>query len=43
MYLNFAEEPTDPVALFGEEKYARLQAIRATVDPDGVMVANQAV
>ena len=43
MYLNFSEEPTDPVALFGEEQYARLKAIRATVDPDRVMVANQAV
>jgi FAD/FMN-containing dehydrogenase len=43
MYLNFSEEPTDPVALFGEERAARLRAIRATVDPDRVMVANQAV
>jgi FAD/FMN-containing dehydrogenase len=43
MYLNFAEEATDPVALFGEERAARLRAIRATVDPDGVMVANHAV
>ena len=43
MYLNFSEEPTDPVALFGEERAARLRAIRATVDPDGVMVANHTV
>ena len=35
MYLNFAEDATDPVALFGEERAARLRAIRATVDPDG--------
>ncbi len=43
MYLNFAEVATDPVALFGEERAARLRAIRATVDPDGMMVANHAV
>ena len=43
MYLNFAESATDPVEFFGEETYARLRAVRAAVDPDGVMVANHAI
>ena len=37
-YLNFVEEPADAAAFYADEAYARLQAIRAAVDPDGVMV-----
>ncbi|HZB75593.1 MAG TPA: FAD-binding oxidoreductase [Solirubrobacteraceae bacterium] len=43
LYLNLAESATDPVEFFGEETYARLRAVRAAVDPDGVMVANHAI
>jgi FAD/FMN-containing dehydrogenase len=43
MYMNFAEEATDPVAFFGEERLARLRAVRATVDPDRVMVASHVI
>jgi len=32
-YLNFAERPTDPVAFYGEEAYARLRRVKAQVDP----------
>ena len=32
-YLNFAERATDPVAFYGEERYARLRQIKAEVDP----------
>ena len=33
-YPNFADEPADPVAFYGEENYRRLGAIKAQVDPD---------
>ena len=39
-YLNFAERPTDPVAFYGEETYARLRAVKAAVDPDGLFRGN---
>ena len=32
-YLNFAEQPTDPVAFYGDEVYARLRRVKAEVDP----------
>lgn len=42
-YLNFAENPTDAAAGYDVESYARLQALRATYDPEGLMVANHRV
>ena len=42
-YMNFREEPTDAATFYGEAELARLRAIRAAVDPDGVMVANHAI
>ena len=41
--LNFVERPTDPRRLFADEDYARLQAVRAAVDPEGRMVGNHPV
>ena len=42
-YLNFVEKPVDPAAFYGAEDYARLRAIRAAVDPGGMMVGNHPV
>jgi FAD/FMN-containing dehydrogenase len=42
-YLNFAENPTDAANGYDAAAYARLQAIRTRVDPDGLMVANHKV
>ena len=42
-YLNFVEQPTDTSKLFTAEAYERLRAIRAAVDPDGVMVSNHPI
>jgi len=42
-YLNFVEHVTDPAAFYGEEAYARLRAIRAQVDPDGLFRANHQI
>jgi FAD/FMN-containing dehydrogenase len=42
-YLNFAEAPTDPSAFYDAESYERLRAIRAAVDPAGLMVGNHAI
>jgi FAD/FMN-containing dehydrogenase len=42
-YLNFAENPTDAASGYGAESYARLQALRSSIDPDGLMVANHRV
>ena len=39
-YLNFVEAPTDAAAFYADEDYARLRAIRAAVDPAGIMVGN---
>jgi FAD/FMN-containing dehydrogenase len=33
-YPNFADEPADPAAFYGEENYRRLRGIKAQVDPD---------
>jgi FAD/FMN-containing dehydrogenase len=38
-YSNFMEHPVDPATLFAREDYERLQAVRAAVDPDGLMAA----
>src|SRR6185503_765639 len=42
-YLNFVERATDTSRLYETGDYARLQAIRAAVDPDGVMVGNHPI
>ncbi len=42
-YLNFAEGPTDVSTAYREEDLRRLQAIRAGIDPDGLMHANHQV
>ena len=42
-YLNFAEEDVDTRAGYDAAAYARLQAIRDRVDPDGVLMANHEV
>jgi FAD/FMN-containing dehydrogenase len=42
-YLNFAERAMDPAAFFGAETYARLQHIKADVDPAGRIRANHDV
>jgi FAD/FMN-containing dehydrogenase len=42
-YLNFAEAKTDPATLFDPTAYARLRAIKADLDPQGVFVANHAI
>jgi FAD/FMN-containing dehydrogenase len=42
-YLNFAEVQVDASDGYDAESYARLQRIRATVDPDGLMLANHRV
>jgi hypothetical protein len=39
-YRNFAERPADPATFHGPEAYARLQRVKAEVDPDGVFQAN---
>ena len=42
-YYNFSEHPTDPSLHFPPETYARLQGIRAHIDPDNVIRANHAI
>ena len=42
-YLNFAERATDPVAFYGEERYARLRKIKAEVDPLEIFRANHEI
>jgi FAD/FMN-containing dehydrogenase len=42
-YLNFAERATDPVAFYGEERYARLRRIKAEVDPLEIFRANHEI
>jgi FAD/FMN-containing dehydrogenase len=39
-YSNFAENPVDAGAFYPGDVYARLRAVRARVDPDGLMRAN---
>jgi FAD/FMN-containing dehydrogenase len=36
---NFVERAVDPATLFAKDDYERLQAVRAAVDPDGLMAA----
>ena len=42
-YLNLAENPVDTAKGYGAEAYARLRALRAQVDPTGLMVANHRI
>jgi FAD/FMN-containing dehydrogenase len=42
-YLNFAEHTVDAAKGYDAESYARLQALRAQVDPTGLMVANHRI
>jgi FAD/FMN-containing dehydrogenase len=42
-YLNFAEHRTDTSRLYDPTAYARLRAIKADVDPDGVFRGNHAI
>ena len=42
-YLNLAEHVVDPAKGYDKESWARLQALRAQVDPTGLMVANHRI
>jgi hypothetical protein len=42
-YLNFAEHAVDTSASFGAFTYRRLEAVKARVDPDGVIHANHSL
>jgi FAD/FMN-containing dehydrogenase len=42
-YLNFSERPTDTSRAFSKESYARLQAVKAQVDPDDLFQANHPI
>jgi FAD/FMN-containing dehydrogenase len=42
-YASLVEQPVDPATLFAREDYERLQAVRAAVDPDGLMAAAHAI
>ena len=40
---NFSDRPADTSTFYTADAYARLGAVRAAVDPDGVMVANHPI
>jgi FAD/FMN-containing dehydrogenase len=42
-YSNFTEKATDAESFYGSETYARLRAVRARVDADGLMRANHEI
>ncbi len=42
-YLNFVEAPADTATMFAADAHARLRAIRAEVDPDGLLQANHEI
>jgi FAD/FMN-containing dehydrogenase len=42
-YLNFVEQPTNAARFYTADAYARLSAVRADVDPDGIMVGNHPI
>lgn len=43
LFLNFAERPVDASRAFDAASWARLRAVRRTVDPTGLFLANHAV
>lgn len=43
LYLNFTEHAVDAASLFDDEKLHRLQAVRAQVDPHGMVTANHPI
>jgi hypothetical protein len=42
-YLNFAGRPTDTRTAFDAESHRRLEAVRAQVDPTGLLLANHSI
>ena len=42
-YANFVEHPVDPATLYAREDYERLQAVRAAIDPEGLMSAGHLI
>jgi FAD/FMN-containing dehydrogenase len=42
-YLNFTETPSDPDAFYEKDTLARLRAVKAQVDPDGLFRSNQPI
>jgi FAD/FMN-containing dehydrogenase len=42
-YLNFTEQTVDISTAFGAEAWARLRALRAAVDPTGILRANHTI
>ena len=43
LYPNFTEQQVDPSSFYTNADYARLQRIRASVDPDNLMVASHPI
>lgn len=43
LYLNFTEKTVDPAQLFPADVYQRLRAVRASVDPRGLIRANHEI
>jgi FAD/FMN-containing dehydrogenase len=43
LYLNFSEEGDDPSTFWTAEDYERLRAVKASVDPDGLIRANHRI
>ncbi len=43
LYLNFSEDGDDPSTFWAPEDYARLRAVKASVDPDGLIRANHSI
>jgi hypothetical protein len=42
-FANFADRPVDPATLYTADAYQRLRAIRAAIDPDGLMAPSYPV
>ena len=42
-YLNLVETPDHPRRFFDQATYRRLKAVKASVDPDGVVLANHPI
>jgi FAD/FMN-containing dehydrogenase len=42
-YLNFSEQAADPASFYTPQTWARLQAVKADVDPDRLFLANHAI